>query len=157
MDTRIDQQLFAGVDWATKTHTICVVDANGAILVRFEIANTGNTFSGLVKQLRRLDVHAVTIERCDGPVVVALIEADLRVVVITPRQVKGLRSRYSGSSAKSDAGDAYLPADVLRTDGHRLAALTQDREATQVFRSLTRTRKQCLEARILTRPWIPVI
>ncbi len=41
-------------------------------------------------------------------------------MVVTPRQVKGLRSCYSGSGAKSDAGDAYLRADVLRTDGHRL-------------------------------------
>ena len=70
------------------------------------------------------------------------------MVVITPRQVKGLRSRYSGSGAKSDAGDAYLLADVLRTDGHRLTPLTQDSDATQVLRSLSRTRKQLVEARV---------
>lgn len=52
-----------------------------------------------------------------------MLNAELRVVVITPRQVKGPRSRYTGSGAKSDAGDAYLLADVLRTDGRRLAAL----------------------------------
>ncbi|MEZ5097898.1 MAG: transposase [Nocardioides sp.] len=69
-------------------------------------------------------------------------------MVITPRQVKGLRSRYTGSGAKSDAGDAYLLADVLRTDGHRLTPLTQDSDATQVLRSLSRTRKQLVEARV---------
>ena len=37
------------------------------------------------------------------------------VVVIIPRQVKGLRSRYSGSGAKSDAGDAYLLAGHFRS------------------------------------------
>jgi transposase len=148
MNTRTDQQLFAGIDWATKTHMICVVDTKGAIIVRFEIPNTGKTFTGLVKRLRRLDVEGVAIERCDGPLVEALLEADLRVVVITPRQVKGLRSRYSGSGAKSDAGDAYLLADVLRTDGHRLTALTQDSDATQVLRALSRTRKQLVEARV---------
>jgi hypothetical protein len=77
----------------------------------------------------------VAIERCDGPLVEALLDAGLRVVVITPRQVKGLRSRYTGSGAKSDAGDAYVLADVLRTDGHRLGALTQDSDATQVLRA----------------------
>ena len=148
MNTGTDQQLFAGIDWATKTHMICVVDTTGAILVRFEIPNTGKTFTGLVKRLCKLHVQGVAIERCDGPLVEALLNADLRVVVITPRQVKGLRSRYSGSGAKSDAGDAYLLADVLRTDGHRLAALTEDSEATQVLRSLTRTRKQLVEARV---------
>jgi transposase len=93
-------------------------------------------------------VDAVAIERCDGPLVEALLDAGLRVVVITPRQVKGLRSRYTGSGAKSDAGDAYLLADVLRTDGHRFQALTQDSDATGVLRALSRTRKQLVEARV---------
>ena len=141
-------ELFAGIDWASKTHMICVVDHDGAITVRFEIPNTGKTFTGLVKRLTKLGVEGVAIERGDGPLVEALLAAGLRVVVITPRQVKGLRSRYSGSGAKSDAGDAYLLADVLRTDGHRLTALTQDSDATQVLRSLSRTRKQLVESRV---------
>jgi transposase len=141
-------RLFAGIDWATKTHTICVVDEVGDIQIRFEIHNTGKTFTGLVKRLTKLQVDGVAIERCDGPLVEALLDTGLRVVVITPRQVKGLRTRYTGSGAKSDAGDAYLLADVLRTDGHRLSALAQDSDATQVLRSLTRTRKQLVEARV---------
>ncbi|MFN8046845.1 MAG: transposase [Dermatophilaceae bacterium] len=72
------------------------------------------------QELTKLDVESVAIEQCDGPLVEALLDADHQVFVITPRQVKGLRSRYSGSGAKSDAGDAYLLADVLRTDGHQL-------------------------------------
>ncbi len=146
--SRHQGKLFAGIDWASKTHAICVVDEAGTIIVRFEIPNTGKTFSGLVKRLTKLGVEGVGIERCDGPLVEALLDADLRVVVITPRQVKGLRSRYTGSGAKSDAGDAYLLADVLRTDGHRLTPLTQDSDATQVLRSLSRTRKQLVEARV---------
>lgn len=141
-------RLFAGIDWSSKTHMICVVDDQGAITVRFEIPNTGKSFTGLVKRLTKLGVEGVAIERCDGPLVEALLDAGHRVFVITPRQVKGLRSRYSGSGAKSDAGDAYLLADVLRTDGHRLTPLTQDSDATQVLRSLSRTRKQLVEARV---------
>ena len=147
MSTKQDR-LFAGIDWATKTHLVCVVDEHGGIRARFEIPNSGKTFAGLVKQLTRLRVEGVAIERCDGPLVEALLDAGLRVVVITPRQVKGLRSRYSSSGAKSDAGDAYVLADVLRTDGHRLTPLTQDSDATQVLRSLSRTRKQLVEARV---------
>jgi transposase len=141
-------RLFAGIDWASKTHLVCIVDQDGAIRARFEITNTGKTFTGLVKRLTKLAVTGVAIERCDGPLVEALLDAGLRVVVITPRQVKGLRSRYTGSGAKSDAADAYLLADVLRTDGHRLAALTQDSDATQVLRALSRTRKQLVESRV---------
>ncbi|HVU93119.1 MAG TPA: IS110 family transposase [Jatrophihabitans sp.] len=140
--------MFAGIDWASKTHMICVVDQDGKITQRFEIPNTGKTFTGLVKRLAKLGVEGVAIERCDGPLVEALLDAGLRVVVITPRQVKGLRTRYTGSGAKSDAGDAYLLADVLRTDGRRLTALTQDSEPTRVLRQLGRTRKQLVEARV---------
>jgi transposase len=148
MSTDSSRKLFAGIDWATKTHAICVVDDHGEIRARFEIPNTGKTFTGLIKRLTKLDAEGVAIERCDGPLVEALLDADLRVVVITPRQVKGLRSRYSGSGAKSDAGDAYLLADVLRTDGHRLTPLSQDSDATQVLRALSRTRKQLVESRV---------
>jgi transposase len=148
MSTSKDRRLFAGIDWASKTHAICVVDDRGAITVRFDIPNTGKTFTGLVNRLTKLGVEGVAIERCDGPLVEALLDADHDVFVITPRQVKGLRSRYTGSGAKSDAGDAYLLADVLRTDGHRLTPLAQDSDATQVLRSLSRTRKQLVEARV---------
>jgi transposase len=143
-----EPRFFAGLDWASKTHAVCVVDSHGDIRARFEIPNTGKTFTGLVNRLTKLKVQAVAIERCDGPLVEALLGAEVPVFVITPRQVKGLRSRYSGSGAKSDAGDAYLLADVLRTDGHRLTPLTQDGEATQVLRALSRTRKQLVESRV---------
>lgn len=141
-------KLFAGLDWASKTHAICVIDELGQIKVRFEITNTGKTYTGLIKRLIKLGVERVAIERGDGPLVEALLDAELNVYVITPRQVKGLRSRYSASGAKSDAGDAYLLADVLRTDGHRLTPLSRDSEATAVLRALSRTRKQLVEARI---------
>ena len=76
------------------------------------------------------------------------MDAGLRVVVITPRQVKALRSRYGAAGAKSDAGDALLLADVLRTDGHRLQPLCRDSDATQVLRALSRTRKDLQKARV---------
>ena len=141
-------KLFAGLDWASKTHAVCVVDELGQVKVRFEITNTGKTYTGLIKRLTKLGVEGVAIERGDGPLVEAMLDAGLDVYVITPRQVKGLRSRYTGSGAKSDAGDAYLLADVLRTDGHRLSALSRDSEETAVLRALSRTRKQLVEARV---------
>lgn len=148
MKDRSKGTLFAGVDWASKTHAVCVVDEHGGVRARFDVPNTGKTFTGLVRRLAKLQVAAVAIERCDGPLVEALLDTGLRVVVITPRQVKGLRSRYSASGAKTDTSDAYLLADVLRTDGHRLTPLVADTEATRVLRALSRTRKQLVEARV---------
>jgi transposase len=142
------QVLYAGIDWATRSHAVCVVDHTGAVRARFQVPNTGKTFAGLVRRLVKLGVAGVAIERPDGPLVEALLDAGLRVVVITPRQVKHLRGRYRASGAKSDPGDAYVLADVLRGDGHRLKPLTPDSDPTKVLRALSRTRNGLLKARI---------
>jgi transposase len=144
----VQQRLYAGIDWATKTHAVGVVDDHGRIRARFQVPNTGKGFGGLVRRLRKLQVAGVAIERPDGPLVEAMVDAGLRVVVITPRQVKALRSRYRAAGAKSDAADALLLADVLRTDGHRLQPLCPDSDATQVLRALSRTRKDLQKARM---------
>lgn len=142
------QLLYAGIDWATKTHAVGVVDDQGGIRARFQVANTGKGFGGLIRRLAKLGVAGVAIERPDGPLVEAMLDAGLRVVVITPRQVKALRSRYRAAGAKSDAADALLLADVLRTDGHRLQPLCPDSDATQILRALSRTRKDLQKARV---------
>ncbi len=54
----------------------------------------------------------------------------LQVVVISSRQVKALRLRYGTAGNKDDRFDAFVLADVLRSDGHRLATLTSDSSAT---------------------------
>ena len=142
------KQLYAGIDWASRTHAVGVVDDHGGIRARFEVPNTGKGFGGLIRRLTKLQVAGVAIERPDGPLVEAMLDAGLRVVVITPRQVKALRSRYRATGAKSDTADALLLADVLRTDGHRLQPLIPDSDATIVLRALGRTRKDLQKARV---------
>lgn len=142
------KQFFAGIDWASKTHAVCVVDESGGIRARFEVANTGKSFAGLVKRLRKLGVMGVAIERPDGPLIEAMLDDGLSVYVIPPRQVKALRGRYSSTGAKSDPGDAFVLADVLRTDRRRLVPMTTDSPQTKVLRALTRTRKDLVEARV---------
>jgi len=144
----VQQLLYAGIDWASRTHAVGVVDDQGRIRARFEVPNTGKGFGGLIRRLLKLQVTGVAIERSDGPLVEAMLDAGLRVVVITPRQVKALRSRYGAAGAKSDAADALLLADVLRTDRHRLQPLVPDRDATIVLRALSRTRKDLQKARV---------
>ena len=123
----------AGIDWASRAHAVCVLERDGRIRARFDVANTGKSFTGLVKRLVKLDVRSVAIERPDGPLVEAMLEADLRVVVIAPRMLKALRQRYSATGAKSDPGDAYVLADVLRTDGHRLGRWPRTRRRPRCF------------------------
>jgi transposase len=141
-------QRMAGVDWATRAHAVCVIDPDGSIRARFEVPNTGKSFAGLIKRLVKLKVADIAIERPDGPFVEALLDEGLVVYVIPPRQLKALRTRYGSTGAKSDPGDAFVLADVLRTDRPRLKPLRLDSSETKALRALTRTRKDLVEARV---------
>src|SRR5215469_3401394 len=94
--------LSAGIDWASADHAVCVVDAGGAVVSRFTAAHTAEGLRMLVARLARAGACEVAIERGDGPVVEALLGAGVTVVVITPRQVKNLRSRYGSAGNKDD-------------------------------------------------------
>jgi len=101
-----------------------------------------------VARLHRAGVDEVAIERPDGPVVDALLEADLGVVVIAPNQVKNLRSRYGSAGNKDDGFDAYVLADTLRSDRTRLRPLTRDSDATITLRMTVRARQDLVAARV---------
>ena len=68
----------------------------------------------------------VGIETDRGPWVAALVAAGYRVFAINPLQVARYRERHTTSGAKSDAGDAHVLADMVRTDAHQLRAVAGD-------------------------------
>ncbi|MPZ86640.1 MAG: IS110 family transposase [Nitriliruptorales bacterium] len=140
--------LIGGVDWATDTNEQCIVDATGSIVARRNTTHDAAGIRRLVEGFVRHGVQQVAIERPDGPVVDALLTVGIEVVVITPRQVKHLRARYSAAGNKDDRFDAYVLADVLRTDGHRLTPLTPDSPQTLALRSAVRARTDLVEARV---------
>ena len=93
---------FGSVDWADQRHAACVVDATGQIVDQFSVEHTAAGLATLVRQFQRLHVARVAIERPDGPIVEALLEAHLEVVVVASRAVKGLRTRYGLAGNKAD-------------------------------------------------------
>jgi transposase len=139
--------LFAGVDWASTDHAVCVIDTGGTVLWRHTLTHSRAGLTRLVSRLRELAVTRVGIERPDGPVVEALLAAGLPVAVVPPRQVKNLRSRY-GRAGKDDRFDAYVLADAMRTDGHRFTDLTRDSAPTVGLRALVRARQDLVEVRV---------
>ena len=60
---------------------------------RFTVAHDGAGIRKLIAGLRTAGVSEAAIERSDGVLVEALLEAGLTLVVITSRQMKNLRSR----------------------------------------------------------------
>jgi transposase len=137
----------AGVDWGGAAHAARVIDGRGAVLEQFAVPHSAAGLDELARRLGRAGVTAVAIERPDGPVVEALMDAGC-VVVVPSRAVGALRARYGAAGAKDDARDAYLLADTLRTDGHRFAALEPDAPATVTLRAHVRARKDLVAARV---------
>lgn len=139
---------YAGVDWAMDGHAVCVVDEHGSVVVEFDVEHTSNGLHEMCRRIQGAEARRVAIERPDGPVVDALLEAGLEVVVVSSRSVKALRERYGTSGNKSDRSDAYVLADCLRTDGHRWRSLEPDSPATVTLRGHVRARKDLVETRV---------
>lgn len=139
---------YAGVDWATDGHAVCVVNEHGAVIVEFDVEHTSSGLTQMCRRVLAAGARTVAIERPDGPVVDALFEAGLEVVVVSSRSVKALRERYGTSGNKSDRSDAYVLADCLRTDGHRWRLLQPDSPATITLRTHVRARKDLVETRV---------
>nr|WP_232375506.1 IS110 family transposase [Mycolicibacterium baixiangningiae] len=102
----------------------------------------------LLGLLARMGVSEVAIERPDGPLVEALLDAEVTVVVISPNQLKNLRSRYGSAGNKDDRFDAFVLADTLRTDRTRLRPLVPDTAATTALRTACRARKDLIKHRV---------
>ncbi len=139
---------FAGLDWASRTHAVCVIDEHGGVHLQFEINHDAVGLAELCRRLRSAGVTAVAIERPSGLIVDALLEAGFSVVPIHPNVVKATRPRYRSHGGKSDASDAYLLADLLRTDGHRFKPLAPQSDDIRALRALVRGRDDLVATRV---------
>jgi transposase len=139
--------VFAGLDWASRTHAACVIDERGTIQLQLEVTHDATGLAELVRCLRRAGVSAIAIERPSGLIVDALLEAGFSAVPIHPNIVKATRPRYRSHGGKSDATDAYVLADLLRTDGHRFKPLAAQSDEIRALRALVRGRDDLLANR----------
>ncbi len=83
----------------------------------------------------------VGIETDHGPWVTALVAAGYRVFPVNPQQSARFRARYAVSGAKSDAGDAHVLADMVRTDSHQLREAAGDSPEAAGIKVLARMHK----------------
>ena len=139
---------FCGIDWASTQHDVCVIDAAGGAVSRFSVSHTAEGLAELLRRLCRFGTVRVAIERPAGLLVDTLVEAGFGVVPIHPNQLKASRPRYSAAQGKSDAGDAYMLADLLRTDGHRFRTLQVPSDQTRALRVAIRTRDDLVGTRV---------
>lgn len=138
----------AGLDWAAEEHVVRVVEADGATVWEASVEHSEAGIAELCRRLRSLGVGRVTIERPDGVLVDRLAEAGICVLAIHPNQVKAARARFRAAGGKSDRFDAFVLAELARTDAHRFRALRPDSDATRALRALVRAREDLVRSRV---------
>ncbi len=120
--------VFLGVDWAEEHHDACLLDEQGKVLGRARVANSLEGVSRIhalvADHSDEPNAVVVGIETDRGLLVQALLAAGYQIYAINPLAVDRYRDRHSVSGAKSDAGDAKVLADLVRTDrdNHRPVA-----------------------------------
>lgn len=143
--------IFVGVDWAEAHNDVLVMDEGGVVLGRGRFS-TGVT--GLA-QLHALVADCaeepgeviVGIEIDRGLLVDSLVGAGYQVYGVNPLAASRYRDRHTTSGAKSDAGDAKLLADLVRTDRHNHRLVAGDTEEAGAIRVLARAHQGLVWAR----------
>jgi transposase len=138
----------AGIDWASEEHALCVVDESGLRVRERLIRHDEEGITRLCRELVELGVSRVAIERPDGILVDRLLETGITVIAVHPNQAKATRDRYAVAHGKSDRFDAFVLAELARTDAHRLRAISPDSDETKALRALVRTREDLIKARV---------
>jgi transposase len=139
---------FAGVDWASEEHAVCVVDGEGRMVEGRRYRHDERGIAALCARLLELDVALVAVERPDGLLIERLLDAGLQVIAVHPNQVAAMRARFTAAGGNSDSFDAFVLAELARTDSHRFRVLVPDTDATKALRALSRAREDLVEHRV---------
>ncbi len=143
--------IFVGVDWAEAHNDVLVMDEGGVVLGR-------GRFAAGVAGLRQL--HALVADHTEDPgevivgieidrglLVDSLVGAGYRIYAVNPLAASRYRDRHTTSGAKSDAGDAKLLADLVRTDRQNHRPVAGDTEEAGAIRVLARAHQALIWAR----------
>ena len=144
-------RLFVGDDWAEDHHDVEVMDGSGRRLAKVRLpegvagmarlhAIIGELVGDEVSEADEVEVM-VGIETDRGPWVAALVVAGYTVLAVNPLQAARFRDRLGVSGAKSDAGDAHVLADMIRTHAHELRPVAGDSAWVEAVKVVARTHK----------------
>jgi transposase len=148
---QLDPLALVGVDWASEEHAICVLGTDGRQQAGFSVAHSKDGLAGLLRRLGRHGERArvpVAVERPDGRLVDALLEAGHPVVPVSPNAIKAWRESEVISGAKDDPGDAEVIAEYLRLRSHKLTVAVPYSEETRALRAVVRTRDDLVAQRV---------
>ncbi len=143
---------FAGIDWGSEKHQVCLLDAAGQVVGEREFRHGGAGLAALCDWLVSVAGEpgrvAVAIEVSHRPVVDALLDRGFAVHAINPKQLERLRDRVSLAGAKDDRRDARVAAGGLRTDPHLFRPVEAGDPAVIALREWSRLAEELQQERV---------
>ena len=141
--------VFCGIDWAEDHHDIALADRDGQLLARCRISDDAAGLAALLELLTEYgdsagDPIPVAIETPRGLLVACLRATGREVYPVNPMAVARYRDRHSVAGRKSDRGDAFVLANVLRTDMHAHRPMPADSELAQAIAVLARAQQDAV-------------
>ena len=162
--------VFCGIDWAEDQHDVALVDQAGTLIAKHRIGDDAAGFASLLQMLVDVGDHPdapipVAIETSRGLLVACLRATGRPVFPINPMSVSRYRDRHTVARRKSDAGDAFVLANILRTDLAAHRPLPADSELAQAIAVLARAQQDAVwrrtdahnQLRSLLREFYPAI
>lgn len=143
--------IFLGDDWSSDHHDVEIQDEQGSRLAKGRLPEG---VRGIEQLHAMVAAHAddpaevaVGIETDRGLWVSALVAAGYQVYAVNPKVAARYRERHSSSGAKSDAGDATVLADMVRTDRHKHRQVAGDSDLAEGVKLLARTHQRLVWSR----------
>jgi len=143
--------IFVGDDWAEDHHDVHLMDEAGKRLASRRLPEG---LTGISRLHELIGEHAdqpnqvvIGIETDRGLWADALAAAGYQVYAINPRAVTRYRDRHHVSGAKSDASDAKLLADLVRTDRHNHRPMAGDSAEAEAIKVLARAHQTLIWTR----------
>ncbi|HEY5013003.1 MAG TPA: IS110 family transposase [Acidimicrobiia bacterium] len=143
--------LFVGDDWAEDHHDVHLMDEAGVQIARRRLSEG---LAGIRAFHELVADHAdepgdvvVGIETDRGLWVQALIAAGYQLYAINPLAAARYRDRHNVAGAKSDAGDAKILADLVRTDRHNHRPVAGDSHDADAIKVLARGHQNLIWSR----------
>jgi transposase len=143
--------LFVGDDWAEDHHDVHLMDETGAQIARRRLPEGLAGIRGfhdlVADHVEDPGEVVVGIETDRGMWVQALIAAGYQLYALNPLAVARYRERHNVAGAKSDAGDAKVLADLVRTDRHNHRPVAGDSPDVDAIKVLARAHQNLIWSR----------
>lgn len=143
-----------GVDWADRSHAICIIDPNRLKIDEFFIDHQPQGFAALHARIAALglsvDEVGFVCETRNNLLIDHLVNLGRQVFIANPKSADRYRDRFRTSDSKSDGADAFVLASMLATDKESLVRAEKPSHEVSQADQLSRFRGRLVAERTRT-------